>query len=201
MKRTLRPLAALAMLAVIVAGCSNGSAGNGSSGAASGSGTTSNTTSTGSANSSGDAGSTTAASHNGTATPRQKAVKFAACMRENGYPDFPDPKASGEFPSFGISVSPAVWVKALRACKELQPPGSFSAHMSSKELSAALKFAQCIRAHGVKDFPDPVQDEPIIDTTKIPSANRPGGMSILNAATRKCGDLIASAIAEQNGGK
>jgi hypothetical protein len=174
MSRTFRPLAALAMLAVISAGCSNGSAEN------SNTGTTSNT---GTAKSS---GSSTAASHNSTATPREKAVKFAECMRENGYPDFPDPKASGEFPSFGISVSPAVWVKALGACKELQPPGSFSAHMSPKQLSAALKFAQCIRAHGVKDFPDPVQDEPIIDTTKIPSANRPGGMSILNAATRKC---------------
>ena len=174
MSRTFRPLAALAMLAVISAGCSNGSAEN------SNTGTTSNT---GTAKSS---GSSTAASHNSTATPREKAVKFAECMRENGYPDFPDPKASGEFPSFGISVSPAVWVKALGACKELQPPGSFSAHMSPKQLSAALKFAQCIRAHGVKDFPDPVQDEPIIDTTKIPSANRPGGLSILNAATRKC---------------
>jgi hypothetical protein len=174
MSRTFRPLAALAMLAVISAGCSNGSAEN------SNTGTTSNT---GTAKSS---GSSTAASHNSTATRREKAVKFAECMRENGYPDFPDPKASGEFPSFGISVSPAVWVKALGACKELQPPGSFSAHMSPKQLSAALKFAQCIRAHGVKDFPDPVQDEPIIDTTKIPSANRPGGMSILNAATRKC---------------
>ena len=176
MRRTLRPLAALAMLAVISAGCSNGSADNSSS--------TGTTSSTGTAKSSGS--SSTAASHNSTATPREKAVKFSECMRENGYPDFPDPKASGEFPSFGISVSPAVWVKALRACKELQPPGSFSAHLSTKELSAALKFAQCVRAHGVKDFPDPVQGEPIIDTTKIPSANRPGGMSILNAATRQC---------------
>jgi hypothetical protein len=186
MTRTLRPLAALAMLAVVVVGCSNGSARNSNAGAASSNGTD---------------GRSTAASHNSTATLREKAVKFAECMRENGYPDFPDPKASGAFPSFGISVTPAVWTHALRACKELQPPGSFSAHMSTKELSAALKFAQCIRAHGVKDFPDPVQDQPIIDTTKIPSANRPGGMSILNAATRKCGDLIASAIAEQNGGK
>ena len=183
MTRTLRPLVALAivaMVAVISAGCGG-------------------TNSSGSTDSSGSG--STVASHNSAATPREKAVKFAACMRENGYPDFPDPKASGEFPSFGISVSPGVWVKALRACKELRPPGSFSAHMSPKELSAALKFAQCIRAHGVKDFPDPVQDEPIIDTTKIPSANRPGGMSILNAATRKCGDLIAAAIAERNEGK
>jgi hypothetical protein len=161
--RTLRPLAALAMLAVIVAGCSNGSeSGN--------TGTTSSSRTGGNKN----------------ATDRDKAVKFSECMRENGYPDFPDPKASGEFPTFGISVSPAVWTKALRACKELQPPGSFSAHLSPKQLSAALKFAQCIRANGVKDFPDPVNGEPLVDTTKIPSTDRPGGLSILNAAMRKC---------------
>ena len=142
MTRTLRSLAVpaiVAILAVISAGCGG---------------------THGSTNSSGS----TAASHNSTATPREKAVKFAACMRENGYPDFPDPKASGEFPSFGISVTPAVWVTALRACKELQPPGSFNPHMSPKELSAGRRFAQCIREHGVKDFPDPVQDEPLVDT-------------------------------------
>jgi hypothetical protein len=64
-------------------------------------------------------------------------VKFAECMRENGYPDFLDPKASGEFPSFGSSVSPAVFTKAVRACKELQPPGSFSAHLSPEARSPA----------------------------------------------------------------
>jgi hypothetical protein len=53
-------------------------------------------------------------------------------------------------------------------------------------LSAALKFAQCIRANGVKDFPDPVKGEPIVDTTKIPSTDTPEGMTILNAAMYKC---------------
>jgi hypothetical protein len=177
MTRTLRPLAALAMLAVIVAGCGNGSAGTGSGGNS----TAAAPTGTGRSGS-----NSTAASHNSTATPREKAVKFSECMRENGYPDFPDPKASGEFPTFGISVSPAVWTKALRACKELQPPGSFSAHQSPKQLSAALKFAQCIRENGVKDFPDPVNGEPLVDTTRIPSTNTPEGMAILNAAMRKC---------------
>ena len=179
MTRTLRPLAGLAVVAivaVITAGCGDTASSSSSS-------------TTGS--------STTAASHNSTATPREKAVKFAECMRENGYADFPDPKASGEFPSFGISVTPAVWTHALRACKELQPPGSFSAHLSHKELSAALKFAQCIRKNGVKDFPDPVQGQPIVDTTRIPSANRPGGMSILNAAMQKCRAFGNAAIEDQ----
>lgn len=166
MTRVLRQLAAFSMLALVVTGCSNRPADTDR------------------------AGTSTAAGDNSAPTPREKAVKFAECMRENGYPDFPDPKASGEFPSFGISVTPEVWTGALRACKKLQPPGSFSAHLSPEQLSAALEFARCVRENGVEDFPDPVDGEPIIDTTKIPSANRPGGMAILNAATDKCGDLL-----------
>jgi hypothetical protein len=73
MSRTLRPLAALAMLAVIVAGGSNAPAGTGSSG-----------------------GNSIAATH-------EKAVKFAECMRDNGVSAFPDPDASGELTIDGIA--------------------------------------------------------------------------------------------------
>ena len=48
------------------------------------------------------------ASHRSAVTPREKAVKFSECMRANGVSDFPYPNASGEFPSYGVSVSPAV---------------------------------------------------------------------------------------------
>jgi hypothetical protein len=198
MSRTLWPLAAIAMIAVIVAGCSNGSE-NGNTGTTSSSGTTRNS---GTANSSGSGSSSGSAGtgSNNNATAREKAVKFAACMRENGYPDFPDPKASGEFPTFGISVSPEVWTEALGACKDLQPPGSFSGQRTPEQQSAALKFAQCIRENGVKDFPDPVNGDPIVDTTKIPSTDRPGGMTILNAAMQKCGDLVGEAMGGGAGG-
>jgi hypothetical protein len=47
----------------------------------------------------------------------------------------------------------------------------------------------------VKDFPDPANGEPLIDTYQIPSSNRPGGMTILNAATEKCHALLAEAAA------
>jgi hypothetical protein len=118
-------------------------------------------------------------------------------MRANGVSDFPDPNASGEFPSYGISVTPAVWKTAVAACKALEPPGAFSAKLTSTQFSAALKFARCIREHGVPDFPDPVNGQPLIDTTRIPSANKPGGMTILNAATHTCGHFVA----EQTGGQ
>jgi hypothetical protein len=51
-----------------------------------------------------------------------------------------------------------------------------------------------MRENGVKDFPDPVNGQPLIDTTRIPSANRPGGMTILNAAGQKCGRLLRAAM-------
>ena len=42
----------------------------------------------------------------------------------------------------------------------------------------------------MKDFPDPVNGEPLVDTYQIPSSNRPGGMTILNAAMQKCGNVL-----------
>ena len=184
MSRKLRPLVALALvvlIGLISAGCGSNASSEtgtaGSSGTPSSSGTTSS-------------GATTKL------TAQDKAVKFAECIRGHGVPHFPDPNAKGEF-VFGIDVSPTVWRKAVDACKDLQPPGSLSGKRSPKQQSAALRFAECVRAHGVKDFPDPVNGDPLIDTTKIPSANRPGGMTILNAATHKCGSILQLAAGGQ----
>jgi predicted small lipoprotein YifL len=171
MKRALRPLAALAMVALIVAGC--GSKAPSETGTAS--------TGTGGTKS---------------ATDQDKAVRFAECIRGHGVPHFPDPDANGEF-VFGIDVSPAVWQKAVAACKALEPPGALSGKRSPKQQSAALRFAACVRENGVKDFPDPVNGDPLIDTTKIPSSNQPGGMTILNAATKKCGSVLRLAAGGQ----
>jgi hypothetical protein len=136
-----------------------------------------------------------------TATPRkasdqEQRVKLAECIRAHGVPHFPDPDPKGDF-AFGIDVSPAVWKKAVDACKDLEPPGVFSGKRSPKQQSAALRFAQCVREHGVKDFPDPVNGDPLIDTTKIPSSDAPGGMTILNAATHECGSILGRAAGGQ----
>jgi hypothetical protein len=171
-----------AIVAVIAAGCG---------------GTPSSSSTTTHAGSTTTVAHTSTATHTSTLTARQKAVKFSECLRANGVSDFPDPNASGEFPSYGVSVTAAVWTKAVAACKSLQPPGSLNAHLTQTQFSAALKFAQCVREHGVPDFPDPVNGQPLIDTNRIPSANKPGGMTILNAATHTCGHLLA----QQTGGQ
>src|SRR5436190_14915291 len=187
MSSTLRPLAAFAMVAlisVISAGCgSNARSETGTAtGTASSTRTASNTTTSGGANKK--------------LTAQEKAVKFAECMRANGVPNFPDPDSKGAT-NFGVDVTREVWLKAIDACKAFKPPGALSSKRSPKEQSASLRFAQCVRDHGVKDFPDPVNGEPLIDTYKIPSANKPGGMTILNAATQKCGSILRLAAGGQ----
>jgi hypothetical protein len=172
MSGRLWPLAAIATVALITAGC--GSKAPSEAGTAS----------------SADTGGSKSAAD------QDKAVKFAECIRGHGVPHFPDPNAKGEF-VFGIDVSPAVWQKAVNACKDLQPPGALSGKRSPKQQSAALRFAECIRKNGVKDFPDPVNGEPLVDTTHIPSSNQPGGMTILNAAMHKCGSVLGQAAGGQ----
>jgi hypothetical protein len=128
----------------------------------------------------------------GAATTREKAVKFSECMRENGVSDFPDPDASGAFTietianGSSVDTSSVAFTRALTACKDLEPPGFTGETRSPEQQEAALEFAQCIRDNGVKDFPDPAIDEPLVDTNRIPSTATKGGMSILNAAMAKC---------------
>jgi hypothetical protein len=170
MRRTLRPLAALAMVALLSAGCSNALAGTGT-----GSGGGSN------------------------ATNRDQAVKFAECMRANGVREFPDPDASGTLTIDGIAnrssvdTSSAAFKQAIAACKDLQPAGFIGHKRTAQEQENALKFAQCIRDNGVKDFPDPTPDGPLIDTSRMPG--NPAGRDIpgLQAAMQKCRDFAANA--------
>ena len=194
MSRRLRPLVALGLvglIGLISAGC--GSNAPSKSGTASSTGSASNTSSAGTP-------STGTGTTSGGATTKlsaqEKAVKFAECMRANGVPHFPDPDPKGAL-NFGVDVSKEVFTKAVDACKALQPPGALSARRTPKQQSASLRFAQCIRDNGVKDFPDPVNGEPLVNTYKIPSSNRPGGMAILNAAMHKCGHVFGEAAGGQ----
>jgi hypothetical protein len=169
MTRRLWPLAALAIVAVIGVGCSNEPAGNDSS------------------------------NGTNTATHREQAVKFAECMRANGVSEFPDPDASGNLTidqianDTSLDTDSAAFQQAVSACKDLEPPGFTGSMRSPEQQKAALKFAQCIRDNGVKDFPDPGNDDPLVDTNRIPSAASDDGLRILNAAMDRCGDFAAAA--------
>jgi hypothetical protein len=149
--------------------------------------------------------STGSSGGNNTAADAQKAVKFAKCMRSNGVSEFPDPHpdTSGNFTIDGIvngsSLDPntPAFKQAISACKKLEPAGFTGSRRSAQQTQAALEFAQCIRANGVKDFPDPANGQPLVDTNRIPSAATESGMSVLNAAMAKCRDLSEAARGQQ----
>ena len=147
--------------------------------------------------------SASSSSGSNTAANAQKAVKFAECMRSNGVSEFPDPGPSGSFTIDGVvngsSLDPnaPAFKQALSACRDLEPAGFTGSKRSAQQTQAALKFAQCIRANGVKGFPDPANGQPLVDTNLIPSAATESGMSILNAAMHKCRDFVASIVGGQ----
>jgi hypothetical protein len=101
----------------------------------------------------------------GSASPgdrRGALVAFAACMRKHGLPNFPEPKAVGRGYRLtigsenGIDASSPQFKNALQACKKVLPNGGTSSPQDqAKQLQEALKYAACIRSHGMPDFPDP----------------------------------------------
>jgi hypothetical protein len=143
--------------------------------------------------------STPAATTGSTPAGAKVGVTFSECMRTNGVADFPDPGPSGQLTidqvanGSSLDTTTPAFTRALAACKALEPSGFTGTTRSAQQQEAALRFAQCVRDHGVKDFPDPTPDGPLIDTNRIPSAATGRGMSILNAAMRSCRDYSSAA--------
>ena len=94
------------------------------------------------------------------------ALAYSACMRSHGVPNYPDPDSSGQLPKTDarqLGVSSTAYQAAQRACGHLLPTGG-SACMQNDDCSPTLaqqlltadrKLAQCMRSHGISNFPDP----------------------------------------------
>ena len=96
--------------------------------------------------------------------------KFSACMRKHGVTNFPDPNGQGVITIHsgeGIDPGSPAFRSARTACDKLLPNGG---QPTPAQIAQAqqhmLAFSACMRAHGVKDFPDPsngglqIQDHP-----------------------------------------
>ncbi len=90
-------------------------------------------------------------------------------MRANGVPNFPDPQPGGGFLFSTAGINPAApAVQAARAkCQRFAPlppggPGgtSFSGEEKTQALAQLRGVAQCMRQHGISDFPDPRTTRP-----------------------------------------
>src|SRR5438067_5305919 len=85
--------------------------------------------------------------------------KFSACMRKHGVTNFPDPSSQGVISihsGMGIDPQSPAFQSARSACAKLLPNGGqpTPAQIAQRQ-QQMLAFAKCMRAHGIKDFPDP----------------------------------------------
>jgi hypothetical protein len=113
------------------------------------------------------------------------AVAYSQCMRSHGVPNYPDPSngslPKGDAQAFGVSAS--VFSAAQSTCHHLLPDaGSFQEQASQctlagdcppavvqQMMTSDRKFAQCMRSHGVPNWPDPtlgLQGSPVFDVSK-----------------------------------
>ena len=93
-----------------------------------------------------------------------QALKFAACMRANGVPNFPDPTTGGGIqirPGSGLNPQSPAFQAAQKKCGKLLPGGGPGPRKPTKaQFAAALAFARCMRSHGLPHFPDPLASFP-----------------------------------------
>jgi hypothetical protein len=125
-----------------------------------------------SASSTGSDGSSNA----GGSASSPSAVGYSRCMRSHGVPNFPDPDSSGALPKVSaqlLGVSGSALQAAEEVCQRLYPKNGGSLVRSlrqceeTSECPQAMvqqvttqlrKFAQCMRTHGVPNWPDPTID-------------------------------------------
>ena len=89
-------------------------------------------------------------------------VAYSRCMRSHGIPNFPDPNSSGQIPKeeiLQLGVSTSVLQTAQGACQRLWPYQAPTQAQQRQQLTDDLKFAQCMRSHGVPKFPDPTNSD------------------------------------------
>jgi hypothetical protein len=136
------------------------------------------------------------------ADPRQAMLRFAQCMRQHGV-DVPDPNGNGAITihsesggsASGPQSGPAAmdpnsptFQAAQTACQKYMPnggPGNLTAQDIKANQQKGLKFSQCMRQHGLPDFPDP-QSNPGGGSTfqqSAPGSKGPSGGLSINGQT------------------
>jgi hypothetical protein len=91
-------------------------------------------------------------------TSQSEELQFAQCVRSHGVPNFPDPSGGGllnAISAAGINTKSPTYLSAEQACKRYSPAGHLSPAQSAVANAQGLEFSQCMRSHGVPNFPDP----------------------------------------------
>lgn len=86
----------------------------------------------------------------------QKVLAYSECMRAHDVVNFPDPNASGNISVNGLNMDSSTFKAADNTCNHLLPGGGGNnAAAQQRAINQWLKIAQCMRAHGMPNYPDP----------------------------------------------
>jgi hypothetical protein len=126
-------------------------------------------------------------------------LKYSECMRSHGVPNFPDPGSNGAIQiqggpnsSNGLNPNSAQFQAASKTCQHLLPNGGkITPAQQQQMLSQALKFSECMRSHGVPNFPDPTTSGGGVGI-KIggPGSGIDPNSPQFQAAQKACGSLL-----------
>jgi hypothetical protein len=100
---------------------------------------------------------TPAAAARPTANPVTVWHEVAQCVRDHGIPDFPDPTVDAQgqphLPA-GVPTPPDSIVQACQPILNQLPPADRPGGPQN-DPAMMRRFAACMRAHGIQDWPDP----------------------------------------------
>lgn len=127
----------------------------------------------------------------GSGSTKGQFLAYSRCMRSHGVSDFPDPTTpTGGGVAFSINGSPGsdlnasnpAFKAANQNCKSLLPAGA-NPRAPSPKLAGEVRWARCMRSHGVPSFPDPNSHG------AFDSAEFDGGSPAFQDASKACKPL------------
>jgi hypothetical protein len=112
--------------------------------------------------------------------------QYAQCLRQHGAPNYPDP-VQGTDGSWGPPLNaPRPPRTAINACRS--SGGNLKAQMqreqrplTAAEVGKLRQFAQCLRQHGLPDWPDPKADGSFAVPPRLRHVLKTPGQPALNA--------------------
>jgi hypothetical protein len=123
-----------------------------------------------------------------------KALSYAQCMRSHGIQNFPDPtvqdnaheKGVGFSMSGSIDTGSPQFKSAAKACQKQTGFGQPNPAVLQAMMADGLKFAECMRSHGITNYPDPVNHGRNIQMGPGPNSGIDTNSAQFKAAQKAC---------------
>ena len=122
----------------------------------------------------------------------QIALGYARCMRSHGALNWPDPNSQGQFlKTQANSADFQAPESAYKACQHLLPNGGqLTVTQQQKIAPLMLRFATCMRSHGITNYPDPVEHGSNIQLGPGPDSGIDTNSPRYKAAQKACVYLL-----------